>query len=147
MSASIDLLRILYRSTQVSLDSAHLHFIANFCCLKPLSVGKAHTLQAPPVKAVEMTLMVPRKPPTWLWTGYGSPTQLLRGSAEEKAATGGQEDLLWHPSMRIKQNVISLPIPRRNLATAQFDGEEESDQEKVSTPRGIMAELCARNAE
>lgn len=133
----------LCRCTQLSLEGAHLHFLASFCCLTPQSsqlTGKAANLQVQPAREAEMTVILPLAFPTWLWAGCDSPSHLLHGNSDTQY--GPDSDLLWHPNMRIR---VGTPPGRRPLRTPELDDAEEGDQERVSTPRGVMAELFARN--
>jgi hypothetical protein len=49
----------------------------------------------------DATLVLPVKPPHWLWYGHSSPAALLYG--EEYDNTEGQDPqrMTWHPTMRL----------------------------------------------
>ena len=133
------------RCCQLSLDALHLHFVNNFCSLKPPTGGPSakalSTVHATPHDA-EATLVLPSDLPDWLWIGHDSPSSLLHGIPEEQRRTQSKEsDLLWHPTMRIRQGSAARSISRRSLRMHWLDNEEDSDQDRVSTPRGVMKEL------
>jgi hypothetical protein len=91
-----------------------------------------------------MTLSIPVQLPPWLWAGSDSPSELLHGIRNEDRTGKREEGLLWHPTMRLHQALDDRSVAKRTLGTIGPDNEDDSDHDRVATPRGILAELFPR---
>jgi hypothetical protein len=91
-----------------------------------------------------MTLSIPTQLPPWLWAGSNSPSELLHGIRDEDRTGKKEEGLMWHPTTRLRQALNGSSVAKRTLGAIRPDNEDESDHDRVATPRGILAELFPR---